>query len=188
MENRAYLAFFFTLQRLTDQIAFDAERKKTLAAIDGARERIKIYQREAEAIAKTGASADQKRLAELAAAIGEEEKYIDSLAAKLKTDGSVGQYLQNGTNSSAGTGNTSGGSGSDTDSEYAEKRAELDYRKNMGEISDTKYYKDLAGLRDEYLEKDSTEWRSVNVAIKNYEDSKKKQPDDPYTKKLDALD
>lgn len=170
------------------QTQLDAEREKTLAAIDGARERIKIYQREAEAIAKTGASADQKRLAELAAAIGEEEKYIDSLAAKLKTDDSAGQYLQNGTNSSAGTGNTSGGSGSDTDSEYAEKRAELDYRKNMGEIDDDEYYKQLEDLRDEYLEKDSAEWRAVNVAIKNYKDSKKKQPDDPYTKELDALD
>ncbi len=60
-----------------------------------------------------------------------------------------------------------------SEDEYRAAREELDYRKNMGQITDAQYYAELAALRDKFLEPNSSEWRSVNVSIHNYEEGLK---------------
>lgn len=55
------------------------------------------------------------------------------------------------------------------DFKYWKESYKYDY--DMGRISAEEYYTTLASLRDEFLENDSDEWRSVNVEIKKYYDS-----------------
>lgn len=55
------------------------------------------------------------------------------------------------------------------DFKYWKESYKYDY--DMGRISAEEYYATLASLRDEFLENDSDEWRSVNVEIKKYYDS-----------------
>ena len=55
------------------------------------------------------------------------------------------------------------------DFKYWKESYKYDY--DMGRMSAEEYYATLASLRDEFLENDSDEWRSVNVEIKKYYDS-----------------
>ena len=55
------------------------------------------------------------------------------------------------------------------DFKYWKESYKYDY--DMGRISAEEYYTTLASLRDEFLENESDEWRSVNVEIKKYYDS-----------------
>lgn len=59
----------------------------------------------------------------------------------------------------------------DNEALYKQFRADAKYSYDMGVIDAAEYYSQLAGLRDTYLEKDTDEWRSVNVEIKKYYDS-----------------
>ena len=59
------------------------------------------------------------------------------------------------------------------------------YDYDMGRISAEKYYSTLASLRDNYLENDSDEWRSVNVEIKKYYDSLSEEQKKAYEKRLE---
>lgn len=60
------------------------------------------------------------------------------------------------------------------------------YDYDMGRISAEKYYSTLASLRDNYLENDSDEWRSVNVEIKKYYDSLSEEQKKAYDERLAA--
>ncbi len=53
---------------------------------------------------------------------------------------------------------------------YKQQRADAKYSYDMGVIDAQDYYAKLAVMRDEYLEVNSDEWRSVNVEIKKYTD------------------
>ena len=55
----------------------------------------------------------------------------------------------------------------------------------MGRMSAEEYYATLASLRDEFLENDSDEWRSVNVEIKKYYDSLSEEQKKAYEKRLE---
>ncbi|MCM1335837.1 MAG: phage tail tape measure protein, partial [Bacteroides sp.] len=171
----------------------DAEREKTLAAIEGARERIKIYQREAEALAKTiamtggGTDEERERYKLYSSAIAEESDYLDGLYAQLnKSDAlNVGEYLKN--TATGGSSSTSGTSSGSTPSqkeetetteeerrkaEYDRKLKNLNYQRDMDMIDEDEYYEWFGKLRDEYLAEGSDEWRSANVDIHRYEKSK----------------
>jgi len=55
------------------------------------------------------------------------------------------------------------------DTRYRDELASLDYMHSMGEVSTADYYDKLSVLRDEYLEKNSAEWRSANLKLYNYQ-------------------
>lgn len=69
------------------------------------------------------------------------------------------------------------------DFKYWKESYKYDY--DMGRISAEEYYTTLASLRDEFLENDSDEWRSVNVEIKKYYDSLSEEQKKVYEKRLE---
>lgn len=69
------------------------------------------------------------------------------------------------------------------DFKYWKESYKYDY--DMGRISAEEYYATLASLRDEFLENDSDEWRSVNVEIKKYYDSLSEEQKKAYEKRLE---
>lgn len=69
------------------------------------------------------------------------------------------------------------------DFKYWKESYKYDY--DMGRISAEEYYTTLASLRDEFLENDSDEWRSVNVEIKKYYDSLSEEQKKAYEKRLE---
>ncbi len=68
--------------------------------------------------------------------------------------------------------------GKSDDFKYWKSAYKFDY--DMGTISANDYYTKLAGLRDEYLESDSDEWRSVTLEIKKYYDSLSEEQQKAY--------
>lgn len=69
------------------------------------------------------------------------------------------------------------------DFKYWNESYKYDY--DMGRISAEEYYTTLASLRDEFLENESDEWRSVNVEIKKYYDSLSEEQKKAYEKRLE---
>ena len=69
------------------------------------------------------------------------------------------------------------------DFKYWKESYKYDY--DMGRISAEEYYTTLASLRDEFLENESDEWRSVNVEIKKYYDSLSEEQKKAYEKRLE---
>ena len=69
------------------------------------------------------------------------------------------------------------------DFKYWKESYKYDY--DMGRMSAEEYYATLASLRDEFLENDSDEWRSVNVEIKKYYDSLSEEQKKAYEKRLE---
>lgn len=69
------------------------------------------------------------------------------------------------------------------DFKYWKESYKYDY--DMGRISAEEYYTTLASLRDESLENESDEWRSVNVEIKKYYDSLSEEQKKAYEKRLE---
>jgi len=69
------------------------------------------------------------------------------------------------------------------DFKYWKESYKYDY--DMGRISAEEYYATLASLRDEFLENDSDEWRSVNAEIKKYYDSLSEEQKKAYEKRLE---
>lgn len=69
------------------------------------------------------------------------------------------------------------------DFKYWKESYKYDY--DMGRISAEDYYTTLASLRDEFLENDSDEWRSVNVEIKKYYDRLSEEQQKAYEKRLE---
>lgn len=72
--------------------------------------------------------------------------------------------------------------GKSEDFKYWRDSFKFDY--DMGLISAEEYYTRLAALRDEYLENDSDEWRSVTVEIKKYYDSLSEEQKKAYENQL----
>lgn len=69
------------------------------------------------------------------------------------------------------------------DFKYWKESYKYDY--DMGRMSAEEYYTTLASLRDEFLENESDEWRSVNVEIKKYYDSLSEEQKKAYEKRLE---
>lgn len=69
------------------------------------------------------------------------------------------------------------------DFKYWKESYKYDY--DMGRISAEEYYTTIASLRDEFLENESDEWRSVNVEIKKYYDSLSEEQKKAYEKRLE---
>lgn len=69
------------------------------------------------------------------------------------------------------------------DFKYWKESYKYDY--DMGRMSAEEYYATLASLRDEFLENESDEWRSVNVEIKKYYDSLSEEQKKAYEKRLE---
>lgn len=67
------------------------------------------------------------------------------------------------------------------DFKYWKESYKYDY--DMGRMSAEEYYTTLASLRDEFLENESDEWRSVNVEIKKYYDSLSEEQKKAYEKR-----
>lgn len=55
---------------------------------------------------------------------------------------------------------------------------ELDFRHDMGEISEAEYYARLEALRDQHLTKDSDAWRGATVKLHQYREKTQKEADD----------
>ena len=76
-------------------------------------------------------------------------------------------------------------------SAYDEEMADQKYFLDMGIISEEEYYRELERARDEFLEKDSDEWRRANVELKQYQDRVYKEAlatlKEALDEKLDAL-
>ena len=60
----------------------------------------------------------------------------------------------------------------------------MDYYLKMGYITNDEYYSKLEKMRDKYLERDTDEWRSVNVEIKKYYDSLTEEQKKAYEQQL----
>ena len=67
---------------------------------------------------------------------------------------------------------------------YKQLREDAKYSYDMGVIDANEYYSQLAALRDSYLEKDTDEWRSVNVEVKKYYDSLSEEQEKAYEQQL----
>lgn len=78
---------------------------------------------------------------------------------------------------------------------YKAAAEELDFRHDMGEISEAEYYARLEALRDQYLTKDSDAWRDATVKLhkwreeqqKEAEEKEKKAKQDAYARELADL-
>lgn len=86
----------------------EAENAKTRAAIEGARERIKLYEKEAEAAGMY--EHDGQKVLAIGRKISEEAAYIEQLEAQLAVNKSLPQYFQS--NQGKGSKSSSGSSGS----------------------------------------------------------------------------
>lgn len=86
----------------------EAENAKTRAAIEGARERIKLYEKEAEAAGMY--EHDGQKVLAIGRKISEEAAYIEQLEAQLAVNKSLPQYFQSnqGKGSSSSSGSSSG--------------------------------------------------------------------------------
>lgn len=139
------------------------EIDKTQAAIDGSRERIKIYEREAAIYGQAGdvEAVNRRRqlIADTEAQITEAEAEIADLQSQIL-----------GFDYSGSTGKKTGKDKNEQDFENARK--ELKYELDMGEIDKEQYYTKLGQLRDKYLKEDSDAWRSAALEIKKYNDGK----------------
>lgn len=51
---------------------------------------------------------------------------------------------------------------------YSEEKSQLEYKLRTSQISEKKYYSELAKLRDKYLDKNSAEWRSAFLETYEY--------------------
>lgn len=67
---------------------------------------------------------------------------------------------------------------------YKSNLADMDYYLKMGYITNDEYYSKLEKMRDKYLERDTDEWRSVNVEIKKYYDSLTEEQKKAYEQQL----
>lgn len=53
-------------------------------------------------------------------------------------------------------------------SAYAEEKSQLEFKLRTNQISEKKYYSELAKIRDKYLDKNSAEWRSAYLETYEY--------------------
>jgi len=67
---------------------------------------------------------------------------------------------------------------------FKQERDSLKYQYDMGIIDASEYYVGLEHLRDEYLQANSSEWRSVNVEVKKYYDSLSEEQQKAYEQQL----
>ena len=51
---------------------------------------------------------------------------------------------------------------------YTEEKSQLEFKLKTNQISEKKYYTELSKLRDKYLDKNSSEWRSAYLEIYEY--------------------
>lgn len=170
----------------------EAEREKTNAVIQGAKDRIRVRYAEMSELAQKG---EYGEAAKVKSEIDKAWKEVSDLESNLGSYDTLGEYVKGGKGKSASSGSgssTSGrnsgssvsvstsGKGGDAENEkkYDEEYATLKYRHDMGEINDEAFYKGINALKNEYLEENSPKWRSANVSIHQYEESLKKRKDD----------
>ena len=67
---------------------------------------------------------------------------------------------------------------------YKSNLADMEYYLKMGYITNDEYYSKLENMRDKYLERDTDEWRSVNVELKKYYDSLTENQKKAYEQQL----
>ena len=84
----------------------EAENAKTRAAIEGARERIKLYEKEAEAAGMY--EHDGQKVLAIGRKISEEAAYIEQLEAQLAVNKSLPQYFQSNQGKASGASSSSG--------------------------------------------------------------------------------
>ena len=159
-----------------------AERDRTQAALDGARERAEIYRSELALMYGHASQAEMDKKQEAYYSVLEEIEAKQARLNELDAMGAVSAYLKGSRGSSVNSGGSVGGSGrassssgvNENEQTYDKEYATLKYRHDMGEISDTEFYSGIGELRDQYLEADSDKWRAANVSIHNWEESQKK--------------
>lgn len=82
-----------------------------------------------------------------------------------------------------GTNSGTGGGGTKTsDSPYTQGVKDLKYRRNMDILTEEEYYRELEGLRDEYLAEDSDEWKDVTAEIYKYRKNAAKEERETLSK------
>ncbi len=159
-----------------------AERDRTQAALDGARERAEIYRSELALMYGHASQAEMDKKQEAYYSVLEEIEAKQARLNELDAMGAVSAYLKGSRGSSVNSGGSVGGSGrassgsgvNENEQTYDKEYATLKYRHDMGEISDAEFYSGIGELRDQYLEADSDKWRAANVSIHNWEESQKK--------------
>lgn len=165
----------------------EAEKAKTQAVIEGARDRMIAYNSEIALLYQHG---DVEKAHQYEELLRNAKSEIDEAEAKMKTLDTIPEYLKSekGKSTSSGSGTSGGGSsggsskaetsgkGGDAEKEkkYDKAYDTLKYKFDMGEIDAKTFYDSVDNLRDEFLEEDSTKWRSVNVARHKWEESLKK--------------
>ena len=175
----------------------EAERAKTEAVLQGTRERLDAAYKEMSVLAQNG---EYTKAAALKKEIEKAQAELANTRSQLSTWDTLGEYVKGGKGKSASSGSSTGGSsgsnsgsgttvstsgkGGDAENEkkYDEEYATLKYRHDMGEIDDKTFYKGVNDLKNEYLEENSTKWRSANVSIHQYEESLKKEEDNTGSK------
>lgn len=179
----------------------EAEREKTAAAIEGARDRIAVLQTEASALASMGKmTGDESR--RIGGEISEQMSKINSLEQKLSTYDSLSAYLKSGRGKSGGSSGSGGGSSSsgsggrstngkggnaDNETKFDNARKNLDHQKNMGRLTDEQYYSSLRGLMNSYLEPGSDKYNSVEERLHAYEESVKKSDAEKPVREFERL-
>lgn len=86
----------------------------------------------------------------------------------------------------------SGGDEYDGEKKYDSEKKYLKWRLDMGYITEAEYYKNLAELRDRYLDESSDKWRQATLEIHKYQLSQNKSKldgiKDQYDSALAAID
>lgn len=94
--------------------------------------------------------------------------------------------IYKGRNKGSGSGDSDGGN------EYNSEKKYLKWRLDMGYITEAEYYKNLAELRDRYLDESSDKWRQATLDIHKYQLSRNKSKldgiKDQYDSALAAID
>lgn len=94
--------------------------------------------------------------------------------------------IYKGRNKGGGSGDSGGGNEYDSEKKY------LKWRLDMGYITEAEYYKNLAELRDRYLDESSDKWRQATLEIHKYQLSQNKSKldgiKDQYDSALAAID
>lgn len=90
------------------------------------------------------------------------------------------------------TGGSSSAAKGPNDEQYDSDKKYLKWRLDMGYVTESDYYANLAALRDKYLDETSDKWRSATLDIKKYQEQKNKEKldriKDQYDSAIAAVD
>ncbi len=153
-------------------VQIEAERQKTAAAIEGAKERIRLYEREA---ATAGQAGDAEKVKGIVSAIKSENEYIAQLEAEQNLNNSIPEYIRNNGNKSSSSSGGKVTSSTALPEAYTKGKKDLDHQLAMDDITQETYYSEMYKLMEEHgIAADSDEYRAIQEAEYKYKKSKNK--------------